>query len=126
MFAPELLGKLLVHKDGRIARLVELESYAQDDPASHSYHGQTPRNRSMFGPARHLYVYLSYGVHWCTNTVCGQEGNGAAVLFRAPDSLEAIDLMRQARSGRPFVTCAADRELRFVVAGSTNLSKKAP
>ena len=97
MVAPELLGKLLVHEDGRIARLVEVEAYAQDDPASHTYHGQTLRNRSMFGRAGHLYVYFSYGIHWCANAVCGQEGDGAAVLLRAAEPLKGINLMRQAR-----------------------------
>ena len=94
---PQLLGKLLRRDDGRMARLVEVEAYAQDDPAAHTFRGLTERNRSMFGPPGHWYVYLSYGVHWCANVVCAGEGIGAGVLLRAAEPLAALDLMRQAR-----------------------------
>ena len=95
--APLLLGKLLRHHDGRLARLVEVEAYAQDDPAAHTYRGPTARNRSMFGPPGHLYVYFSYGVHWCANLVCDAEGVGAGVLLRAAEPLEGVAQMQQAR-----------------------------
>jgi DNA-3-methyladenine glycosylase len=99
--APRLLGAVLRHRapDGEVAvRLTEVEAYAgADDPGSHGHRGPTRRNEVMFGPAGRLYVYFTYGMHHCCNVVVGEEGTASAVLLRAGEVVEGVDVARGRR-----------------------------
>lgn len=98
--APALLGWLLVHTspEGTTSGyVVETECYNAEDAASHSFKGKTPRTEVMFGPAGYLYVYFTYGMHYCVNIVTGPEGSGQAVLIRALQPVDGLDIMRKRR-----------------------------
>ena len=101
--ARRLLGCELVRElDGETlrVRIVETEAYDQEDPASHTHQGQTPRNAAMFLTAGHAYVYRSMGIHHCLNMVTGEHGHGSGVLIRAAEPLAGVDTMIQRRGGR--------------------------
>jgi DNA-3-methyladenine glycosylase len=99
--AHRLIGAI-VSVDGVGGKIVETEAYDPEDPASHTFSGPTPRNAVMFGPPAHVYVYRSYGIHWCLNFVCREEGHGAGVLIRAIEPLTGLDAMRQRRGLEPL------------------------
>jgi DNA-3-methyladenine glycosylase len=149
-----LIGAVLL-VDGVGGRIVETEAYDREDPASHSHAGPTARNRAMFGPPGRAYVYRSYGIHWCLNFVCREEGHGAGVLIRALEPLHGIATMCERRglhdvrllcSGpgrvgqalaivhayngqrldqKPFEVLAAEREQELVVGPRIGISKAA-
>jgi DNA-3-methyladenine glycosylase len=109
--ARRLIGAILL-VDGVGGRIVETEAYDRKDPASHSFAGPTARNATMFGPPGRVYVYRSYGIHWCFNIVCRESGHGAGVLIRAIEPLQGLEVMAR-RRGLPADAC----NLRLLCAG---------
>jgi DNA-3-methyladenine glycosylase len=117
--AVDLLNKVLIHDDpdyGRIAgRIVEAEAYlgAGVDPGSHAFRGPGKKNATMFGPTGHLYVYFTYGMHWCSNVVCNPAGGGGAVLMRALHPLEGLDVIwsRRPKARRERDLCSGPARL---------------
>ncbi|HVW34439.1 MAG TPA: DNA-3-methyladenine glycosylase [Acidimicrobiia bacterium] len=117
--AVDLLGKLLIHQDpagGPVGgRIVEVEAYLGEgtDPGSHAYRGMTKRNAVMFGPPGHLYVYFTYGMHWCSNVTCNPRGHGGAVLLRALAPTDGLDAMwaRRPKAKRTRDLCSGPARL---------------
>jgi len=123
--APDLLGKLLVRREGkqlRVGRIVELEAYLGiDDPAAHAYRGPTKRNEVLFGPPGRAYVYFIYGFHYCLNLSCEPEGKAGSVLVRALEPVAGLDLMYAARNLEPGH--GRTTELRLLTSGPGRLAE---
>jgi len=109
--APDLIGATLLI-DGVGGVIVEVEAYHHTDPAAHSYRGATERNAVMFGPPGYAYVYRSYGIHWCLNFVCEEEGSASAVLIRALEPMQGLQSMRRRRAlHEPRALCSGPGKL---------------
>lgn len=123
--AAELLGKLLVRRDGkniRAGRIVEVEAYlGVEDPAAHAHRGPTPRNQVLFGPPGHAYVYFIYGFHYCLNISCEPEGRAGCLLIRALEPVAGLDLMYAARDLEPGHGRIS--ELRLLTSGPGRLAE---
>jgi DNA-3-methyladenine glycosylase len=124
--ARDLLGKLLIRRDGRkllAGRIVEDEAYlGADDPAAHAYSGKTPRNAVLFGPPGYAYVYFIYGNHYCLNVSCMQEGYGGGVLFRAMEPVSGMEDMAAAR-GLELPLSPRATQLRLISSGPGRMSE---
>src|SRR6478752_724470 len=114
--APDLIGATLL-VDGVGGVIVELEAYHHTEPAAHSFNGRTERNAVMFGPAGYVYVYRSYGIHWCVNFVCEEEGSASAVLIRALEPTHGIPTMQRRRDLR---------DERALCSGPGNCARRSP
>lgn len=118
--APDLLGAVVEHRTaaGTVAvRLTEVEAYdGESDPGSHAFRGQTPRNEVMFGPPGRVYVYFTYGMHWCMNLVCGPPGQASAVLLRAGEVVRGEELARSRRTTSRSARDLAQGPARLTVA----------
>ena len=119
--APDLLGRVVSHRsdDGVVAlQLSEVEAYAGEgeDPASHAYRGRTARNEAMFADPGTVYVYFTYGMHWCLNLVCGPRGQASAVLLRAGRVVEGEEVARARRPAARGVVDLAQGPGRLAVA----------
>lgn len=120
--APDLIGATLL-MDGVGGIITEVEAYHHTEPAAHSFNGPTPRNRVMFGPPGFLYVYRSYGIHWCMNFVCEKEGSAAAVLIRALEPTHGIPAMRRRRGlHNERMLCSGPGKLCEAIAVSDKLN----
>lgn len=121
--SPELLGKVLVRRQGRAllaGRIVEVEAYlGADDPAAHAYAGRTERNAILFGPPGYVYVYFIYGNHFCLNVSCLPDGTGAGILFRAVEPLLGVEEMARARD----VEVKSPRDLPKLTSGPGRLAE---
>jgi DNA-3-methyladenine glycosylase len=122
--ARRLIGATLLI-DGVGGNIVETEAYDREDPASHSFSGPTPRNAVMFGPPGRVYVYLSYGIHWCLNFVCRESGHGAGVLIRALEPTTGIAIMsRRRRTEDLRLLCSGPGRLGEALAVTRGLNGK--
>ncbi len=124
MIAPELLGKLIVRRQGRnhlAGRIVEVEAYlGADDAAAHAAAGRTPRNEVIFGPPGHAYVYFIYGMHYCLNISCMKEGQAGCILIRALEPVSGLEEMALARD-LGDLNLTAHREVRKLTSGPARL-----
>jgi DNA-3-methyladenine glycosylase len=126
--APELIGATFLFR-GVGGTIVEVEAYHHTEPAAHSFGGERPRNAVMYGPPGHVYVYRSYGLHWCVNFVCEPEGSGGAVLLRALEPTQGLAAMRRRRHQRAEeLLCSGPGRLceALAITGKQNGARLAP